>query len=69
MAYTEQADINVRFHPGEPLPKVGEVREARGLAHWKYEVLRIIKVSDPDEQGRVMVKMHVQRWIVEEETK
>ncbi len=66
MAYSERSNINVRFHDGEELPEVGDVREAQGLSHWKYRVLRIINVGDPDDQGRVMVKMSVERWIVEE---
>ncbi len=69
MTYSERSDINVRFQTGEQLPQVGDVREAQGLAHWKYRVIRIISVGEPDKQGRVMVEMHVERWIVEEEAK
>lgn len=67
MAYSERSTINARFQSGEELPKVGDIREAQGLAHWKYRVLHIINVSQPDSARRRMVKMHVERWIVEDE--
>lgn len=61
----ERSEIHVKFHPQESLPAVGETREARGLAHWNYKVLRILKVNDPDKNGYRMVDMYVERWIVE----
>lgn len=67
MSHPERSTINVRFRAGEELPKVGDVRDAQGLAHWQYRVLHVIHVSKPDSARRVMVKMHVERWIVEEE--
>jgi hypothetical protein len=63
--YSDRSIVHVRFTPSETLPRVGEVREAQGLARWRYRVLEILD-SPVSQRGYVMVKMRVERWIIEE---
>lgn len=65
--YSDRSVVHVRFTQHEMLPRVGEVREARGLARWRYRVLEILE-SQEMKQGNIMVTMHVERWIIEEQT-
>lgn len=66
--YSDTSIVHVRFAQGEMLPLVGEVREAQGLARWRYKVLEVIG-SPSSQREYVMVKMRVERWIIEECTK
>lgn len=58
--------IYVRLQPGESVPQVGEEREAQGFAKWRYKVLKVLAVGQPDSEGRATVTMRVERQIIEE---
>ena len=64
--YSDRSIVHVRFTTSETLPQIGEVREAQGLARWRYRVLEILG-SPVSQRGYVMVKMRVERWIIEEQ--
>jgi hypothetical protein len=65
--HSDRSVVHVRFTMRETLPQVGEVRESQGFARWRYRVLEILS-SPVSQRGYVMVKMRVERWIIEEHT-
>jgi hypothetical protein len=65
--YSDTSIVHVRFAQGEMLPVAGEVCEAQRLVRWRYRVLEILG-SPACQRGYVIVKMQVERWIIEEYT-